>query len=527
MRKTNVLLLSAGILLSLAGCQKGTETEGTGEFVRFGAAAGSVSTRTSYGADGEGYQMIDWNENDQVLIWSDHAVNRAGRTGQSAVYSLLNIKADGRNSKATLTRSGEDGLAYLDDNTISYQFWGIYPADKYLAPLPTAGSVSFNVPATQVRSGESETTDGNIVENPDMTNAIMLATSQVVSKGALVDMKFYPAYTAFEFEIRNNTEGVLTLKDVTLASGTEEAPGVLAGDVTATLATPDGKATLAMKAEGASSATVTYTFGNGTPVSLAVGKSLKFTVFTTAVSDLSGLTASFTYGSGIVHRATFRKSGNPITFKAGYKYRLLGIVLPDDWYFSELNLEGEPINWFYDKPATDNKNYPEATQFEVVGAANVYWDKPYEERGPYEKYRQYWLMDNDDVATVTFKVLSPVGYYWLVEVVDPDNAFVVTGNGTAEGGLKGLIQNKKTVGEGESATEISTTTNVTLKIKAADATDTDEHKLYLKTYAVSADGTTKYSLDSETQTYDLVVNPAIGPRGYHYFVLNNSTIVTD
>ena len=531
MKKASTLvLLSAGILLSLAGCQKGTQPGhgGEGNAVRFGVKSGSIDTRTSYGDYGTGYQMINWSDDDLILIWSDNAINRDDRPGKSAVYELLNIdSSSGKECVASPNRATEDGLVYLDDNTTQYQFWGIYPSNKYLGEIPTAGSVSFSVPATQKRYQDPVTTDGNIVENPDMSNAVMLATSQKVKKDDLVNLKFYAAFTAFEFEIRNNTGDALTLRNVQLASGTEETPGVLAGDVTATLATPDGKATLAMKADGASSATVTYTFGNGTPVSIAAGKSLKFTVFTTAVSNLSGLTASFTYGSGIVHRATFKKSGTPITFNAGYKYRLLGIVLPDDWYFSELNLEGEPINWFYDAPETDNKNYPEATQFEVVGAANVYWDKPYAERGPYEKYRQYWLMDNDDVATVTFKVLSPVGYYWLVEVVDPDNAFVVTGNGTAEGGLKGLIQNKKIVGEGVSATEISTTTNVTLKIKAADATDTDEHKLYLKTYAVSDDGKTKYSLDSETQTYDLVVNPAIGPRGYHYFVLNNSTIVTD
>lgn len=528
MRKANTLvLLSAGILLSLAGCQKGTQPGhgGEGNAVRFGVKSGSIDTRTSYGDDGTGYQMINWSDDDLILIWSDNAINRDDRPGKSAVYELLNIdSSSGKECVASPNRATEDGLVYLDDNTTQYQFWGIYPSNKYLGSVPTAGSVSFSVPATQMRSQDPVTTDGNIVENPDMSNAVMLATSQKVKKDDLVNLKFYAAFTAFEFEIRNNTADVLTLKDVTLASGTEETPGILAGEVTATLSTSDQKATsLAMKADGASSETVTYTFGNGTPVSIAVGKSLKFTVLTTAVSDVNGLSASFTYGSGVVHRATFKKSGNPITFKAGYKNRLLGIVLPDDWYFAELNLEGEPINWFDSNPETDNKDYPEATQFNVTGAANLYWDAE-TDWAKYEKWRQYWLMDSDDVATVTFKVLSPVGYYWLVEVVDPDGAFVVKGNGSAdtENGLKGLIQNKKTV-DGQ---EISTTTNVVLTIKAADPEDTGEHQLYLRTYAVSADGSTKYSLDSETQTNDLVTNPAIGPRGYHYFILNNSTIVT-
>jgi len=526
MRKTNILLLSAGILLALAGCQKGTETEGMGEFVRFGAAAGSVSTRTSYGSDGDGYQMIDWDENDQVLIWSDKAINRAGREGKSAVYSLLNINASGRESKATLTRSGEDGLAYLDDNTTSYQFWGIYPADKYLAPLPTAGSVSFNVPAAQVRSGDPETTDGNIVENPDMTNAIMLATSQVVSKGALVDMKFYPAYTAFEFELKNNTSGDIVLHDVTLSSGTGETAGVLAGDVTATLETADGAATtLAMKEGGASSNTVKYSFGNGSGVTVKVGKSMMFTVFTTGVSNLTGLAADFTYGNGTVRHAEFRKNKQPITFTACKKYRLLGIMLQEEWYFAEINLEGDPL-WLDKTANTDNKNYPEATQFDVTGAENArYFDGT-----KHDEFRQYWLMTPTDEATITFKVMSPVGYYWRVVPQGDDIAsYTITGNGTAENGLKGKIEATKkitVIEDGvEKEVEVATTTNVVITVKAKSTTDTAEHKLWFKTYVVSADGTVQYSLDSETQLYDLVTNPAVGPRGYHYFILNNTTIV--
>lgn len=515
MRKTNILLLSAGILLALAGCQKGTETEGTGEFVRFGAAAGSVSTRTSYGSYGEGYQyqMIDWDENDQVLIWSDNAVNRAGREGKSAVYSLLNINASGRESKASLTRSGEDGLAYQDDKTISYKFWGIYPADKYLAPLPTAGSVSFNVPATQVYSS-TETTDGNIVEEPEMTNAIMLATSQVVSKGALVDMKFYPAYTAFEFELKNNTTGDIVLHDVTLSSGSGETAGILAGDVTATLETADGAATtLAMKEGGASSNTVKYSFGNGSGVTVKVGKSMKFTVFTTGVSNLTGLAADFTYGNGTVRHAEFRKNKQPITFTACKKYRLLGIMLQEEWYFAQLNLEGEPM-WLDKTTAVDNKNYPEATQFEVEGANNgrYYSTADATERDRDVKAdRQKWLMKNEGTVIVRFKVMSPEGYNWLV-VPEGDTDYytvqtpvTVTQDGTTTTTLSDTLEGK--------IKDDGTTTNVILYITPKNP-GTAEHSLHLRTYAVSPDGNIQYSLDSETQLYEM--------RGYHYFLLNKT-----
>ena len=42
------ILLSAGILLSLTGCQKGT-TVGSGKDVKFKASANNLETRTAFG----------------------------------------------------------------------------------------------------------------------------------------------------------------------------------------------------------------------------------------------------------------------------------------------------------------------------------------------------------------------------------------------------------------------------------------------------------------------------------------------
>ncbi len=544
MRKViGTTLLCAGVLLSLAGCQKGSDVKTEGHAVQFGVASGAVATRTAYGDDveegGTKYQRIDWQSSDRIFIWSNLAVVRTegdNSANHSATYGVSDFSQSGRKSNARLTDIDGKGLVYQDAAESGYKFWGMYPAGALDAAAKTALNatpttpVAFAIPAEQTPAG-STATDGNTVQNPDMSKAVMFALSQEVAKDAMVNMLFYPAFTAYEFELKNGQEtGNIDLKDITLSSTSK----VLAGDVVATLSTPDQPAVLALKTAGegeevAASHSVKYTFNNGSNVAIAPGKSLRFTVFTTGVENVNDLTATFTYGSGIERTVSFKKNGTPVTFDACKKHRLLGIAMREDWYFAELNLEGEPINWFDSNPETDNKDYPEATQFNVTGAYNYYWDPDNEDWAQYEKWRQYWLMGPNDIATVTFKVLSPVGYYWLVEVVDPDNAFVVTGNGTAEdavNGLKGLINNKKTIGEGEDAVEISTTTNVVLTIKAADSEDTDEHQLYLRTYAVSADGSTKYSLDSETQTNDLVTNPAIGPRGYHYFILNNSTIVT-
>ena len=51
-RITGFVLLMAGILLSLTGCQKGNEIDKSGNAVRFGVSTG-VNTRTAYSGEGK------------------------------------------------------------------------------------------------------------------------------------------------------------------------------------------------------------------------------------------------------------------------------------------------------------------------------------------------------------------------------------------------------------------------------------------------------------------------------------------
>ena len=98
----------------------------------------------------------------------------------------------------------------------------------------------------------------------------------------------------------------------------------------------------------------------------------------------------------------------------------------------------------------------------------------------------------------------------MAQKEDP-NAFTITPTvdeeGYTAGGLRGPI---KTV-DGTAAT-----TNVILYVRAADGA-TGEKSLHFKTYVISRDDAVQYSIDTETQLLDF--------RGYHYFILNNSTIV--
>ena len=53
-------------------------------------------------------------------------------------------------------------------------------------------------------------------------------------------------------------------------------------------------------------------------------------------------------------------------------------------------------------------------------------------------------------------------------------------------------------------------TKISLHITPKDGAESED-QINLRTYVTNADGSVKYSLDSETQLYDL--------RGYHYFVI--------
>ena len=144
---TNIILLSAGLLLSMTACQKGTDEQNSDRLVRFSASTGS-ETRTAYSgvlSDDEKYERIDWSAGDKIMIWSDNATVRptgkAYFTGNDnlAVYSLGTITASKEKSTATIEDPQGNGLQYPEDDPGS-TFWGVYPASAVTAS-PTGNSV--------------------------------------------------------------------------------------------------------------------------------------------------------------------------------------------------------------------------------------------------------------------------------------------------------------------------------------------------------------------------------------------------
>ena len=198
-----VTLLSAGILLSLTGCQKGT-TVNRGKNVTFKASTKTYETRTAFGdvvtENNLNYQRIDWVEGDKILVWSDNAVVKDELTHPSfssnnthiATYSITNVRAEGRKSVANIADLNGRGLQYLDDEDTKYAFWGLYPAGA------VTGNPSVN------NSTEFTLMDAQSGVEPDMNQAFMTAVALNTTADSPVELQFYPAFTTFEFDLEDS-----------------------------------------------------------------------------------------------------------------------------------------------------------------------------------------------------------------------------------------------------------------------------------------------------------------------------------
>ena len=506
------ILLSAGILLSLTGCQKGT-TDGSGKDVKFKASTKTYETRTSYGdvvtEGGLDYQRIDWKSGDKILVWSDNAVVRENHSHPSftennthiATYSISNIKTEGRKSVANIEDPAGLGLRYLDAPSVNYSFWGIYPA----------GAVSQNPSAAN--STVLTLMDNQTGIEPDMNQAFMTAVALDTKADTPVELQFYPAFTALEFTLEggDNDDYSLEISKFALESEGEGATD-LAGKFIATCT--NGTWTYDCEDEG-NSRLITVTFPQ--PLTITKGSSASFRFFALP-QDLKNLRITFWTNEGTKSTKLMKKgtvdqsigTGDYMTF-AGTKYhKIKGIVLPQGMIFSYITLDLQVLEWEAKNISGKSEEFPQSTQFSVTGAKNGRDDL---DQG--ETARQKWYFKPGETVTVTFKVMLPAGGTWEVvpmggeegNAVPADANFftvrnVSPGNGTVATNLYGPIN---TTGS----------TDVKLEI-TYNGTDTQPHSFYFLTYAYSGANKSgeKYSLDSETQLYDR-------GRGYHTFYVNN------
>lgn len=524
---SKMFLLGAGIVLSLAGCQKGTTPASlTGKAIHFSAAAGSVSTRTAFSGEGtqDGtktdefgrklltWERIDWTVGDAVMIASDNAtVYQDPNNTHYATYTVASVTPNGDISEAELDEKiGTEELFFTGAD--SYTFWGIYPAAVGVGTDLQAGKASYTINGAQPVSDPTATTSDPVTVDgvtknlttlsTDMTQAVMLAKAENQTAESVV-MQFYPAFTAFEFTLNSLTSELnLATLELTNAAGKS-----IAGDVVATIKTGKPGSENESTFEITESATaLKYTFPEGTKITKT--DYLTFTVFALP-EDIEGLDLKFTMADGEVQKAKLKKivgeENKDITFGKCKKHNLRGIAVKGGWNFKYLTLDIDVLKWVDIESEISSGDGVQATQFAVSGADNLRelkdavvdanttmtQDEKTAAKNANKAYRQYWVFDAGDEVTVTYKIMMPLEGTWAVELCGDTDSFTVT---PASGNLAGAS---------------ATATYITLKI---NSNATGEKKLYLKTTVTSGGET--YNLDSETQLYDM--------RGYHYFVVNGT-----
>lgn len=330
MKKATIIsLLFAGVVLSLAGCQKGSDHGG--QPVTFTATSANPYTRTAYSGQMDGaFERINWLEGDEITVWSDFAVDANNSSSKVAKYQITGIENSGRNSKASLKNApGKNGLVYVDGKD-SYKFWSVYPT---VTGTPSGASLNYTIPAAQkMASGVEAVVNGNATTFPvDMSNAYMLAATEGAEAEKPVTMYFYPAFTAFEFTLTAE-EGAITVTKVELISDSGLAGNVVAtlvpGTRTNTVAGVDHTIGASTYACTAAADNLAYTLPAGT--SVTPESTVTFTLLAMP-QNIEGLKVKFHVtieGEETFFVGTLKKDGQPITFGACEKFRIKGVAVP-------------------------------------------------------------------------------------------------------------------------------------------------------------------------------------------------------
>lgn len=321
---SKTLLLLAGLAFLLAGCQKEGRFGSDKHLIRFTAAA-DAQTKASYsGETADGFERINWEEGDQIRIWSPQAVDRYQEAKHYADYKVSEItEMSGRYSRAKIVNAQDatgnpsapendnaNGLIWGDPG--EYTFYASYP----ITPDGTMGKIKGNIPAQQTLL-EHTYSSGTIYE-PDMTaygymTAMATVTTTISGEGPSggVNLNFDPAFTAFEFKVLAGADDDVELSSFTIETLSDDS--VMAGDFVIDCAT---KIVTPGAIGGSSSVTVDLS-GH----SVSEDNPLTFTVFALPI-DLTNLKITLV-GDKIGTRSLLLndKNGTAVPFTACHKYK--------------------------------------------------------------------------------------------------------------------------------------------------------------------------------------------------------------
>ena len=511
------LLLMAAALTVLSGCDPTLNTEG-GRKVKFTAVSKSdPATKTAYGSVTDNTLMIAWSENDKLRIYSPKDEN-GGVVGDLSgsvswtedaqtkkidyVYADYTVKdidnsSSAPLSKATLKNVQDNGLSWA--GTSGATFYAAYPYDTEISVNEQKSNLCF---VFKIPAGNADTPAGSQDGDPAKVSAMpLLSIKENVSNGGDVNLDFYPFFSTFEVQLKSLNE-TLTLTsaelfiDPTGMSATEKATMWLTGSCyydlnllkDRSMVVSDNphylkNAVLQFKDDVKKNVEVSI---DNKVITSTEGHTVSFFTIPCTIDHLC-LRVDYTYdGAPYSKMIRLKQNDNWVSFKAGHKTVIKGLAVnPDLWSFKTLKLTGEAEVWTPIGEEIKSDEVPQASQFTVTGAKNVYDDLHHTDAG--KAYRQYWVITPGETATVSFKIVSPKKGSWKITPKN-NTGFNISG------GLQGEYNN-----EGGPTTVSFTIT---------PTSDTDS-KLYFTTTVTNEDGVT-YNIDSETQLFDI--------RGYHYFV---------
>ena len=355
MKRTIRNLALAAVLGSaiFTGCEKDGMESRVGEAVRFSVtSSGAPTTKTSYGDDVDGFQLINWRANDTIQIWSDNATHRYGNDQHWADYYVTGATTEGHKSKATLSAEqlfntdndspvqSANGLVWGEEGeTKECQFWGIYPSKKNNPAITLEDSVvTATLPASYALATSSTKTDNSIsykVCAPDMNYAFMTAAQKVTGTPSAVDLEFNAAFTAIEIYL-SSADDDIAVTSVGLQSASTNLSGkytMTAGNLN-TVQTLDG---------GEASKAVTYTASSS--VAVTKGSGLNVTFFTIPKTNAGVISLIVNTDQGRAKLKFLQKgTSTAYPFEAGHKYRIHLLKMGGKWQilFGDDKLTVEP-----------------------------------------------------------------------------------------------------------------------------------------------------------------------------------------
>ena len=307
-------LLTAGLLgvalLLLDGCNVLEQPFKHGIQFDTSTSSSGISTKAAFGNTVAGYQLIDWENGDQVRIAAKYARSGNGDfayNGSSFFdYTVGSISQTSHYSKGKLQENGQGLFWNPDFSKTADEFWSIYPA-------ASASSLSGGTNYNGAISGTIPSTTP-LASKPPLMVAHAVPTSN--TNGATVTLYYTPAFTTFLIALTNNTGKALTLDSFSI-SAADNSPA-LAGTFSGVITGTGEDATVSVTNVSNASRQVTSARANG---SVAAGGVAAFYIFCLP-QTLQGLQLNCTYTVSGEAQVTKTMDLSDYTFAACVQHRL-------------------------------------------------------------------------------------------------------------------------------------------------------------------------------------------------------------